>query len=343
MKNVLLTLSTLLVFALAGCGSEAERRHDDDHTHGASETPAAGNEDDHAHGEEGDAHAHADEGDDHGHGDDHGPEATTIPAAIAQRSGIVVAGAAGGTIRDEHEVQGLLTTVEGRHARVVARFAGPVTAVDVGVGDVVRKGQRLATVESNVSLSGYAIVAPIGGTVLARNTGVGDLAGEQPLFELADLSTLWVDLHLFGADAQHITPGLPVEVTRLSDGVRAQTTLDRVLPGTATASQSTVARATIRNEDGRWRPGAAVRARVTVDETPVALMVPLSALQRADGRDVVYVQQGERFEARPVTLGARDGRNVEIRDGLVAHEWVVVEQSYLVKADIEKSGAAHEH
>ena len=91
---------------------------------------------------------------------------------------------------------------------------------------------------------------------LARHAAVGDLASEQPLFELADLSVLWVDLHLFGADAEHITPGLPVEVTRLSDGAAVRTTLDRVLPGTATASQSTVARATLANEDGRWRPGA---------------------------------------------------------------------------------------
>jgi cobalt-zinc-cadmium efflux system membrane fusion protein len=268
---------------------------------------------------------------------------TTIPAPVAKDAGIEIAAAGPGVIRDEHDVQGLLTPIEGRHARIVARFPGPVKAVRVGLGDTVRAGQALATVESNVSLSDYAVTAPLAGTVLARNVAVGDLAGEQPLFEIADLSALWVDLHLFGADAQHITPGLPVEVTRLSDGVSARTTLDRVLPGTATASQSTVARATVDNADGRWRPGAAVRARVTVAEQTVDLMVPLAALQRFRDWDVVFVRFGDDYEIRPLELGRRDGVNVEVLSGLKAGDPVVVAQSYIVKADIEKSGASHDH
>jgi cobalt-zinc-cadmium efflux system membrane fusion protein len=268
---------------------------------------------------------------------------TTIAADIAGQSGIRVAAAGPGVIRDEHEVQGLLTPIEGRHARVVARFPGQIRAVDVGVGDEVKQGQTLATIESNVSLSNYAVTSPLSGTVLSRAAGVGELAGESPLFEIADLSSLWVDLHLFGSDAQHITPGLPVLVSRLSDGVSASTTLERVLPATATASQSTVARATLANADGRWRPGAAVRARVTVAEHAVPLIVPLSALQRFRDWDVVFVRVGDDYEIRPLELGRRDGVNVEVLDGLNVGDAVVVEQSYLVKADIEKSGASHDH
>lgn len=268
---------------------------------------------------------------------------TRIAAATAQQAGIVTRAAAGGEIRDEHEVQGLITPVEGRHARVVARFPGPVREVRVSVGDTVRAGQVLAVVESNVSLSDYAVKAPFAGTVLARHAAVGDLAGDKALFEIADLTRLWVDLHLFGADAGHITPGLPVEVVRLTDDVRAQTTLDRVLPGTATASQSTVARASIDNADGRWRTGAAVRARVTVAVQPVALLVPLAALQRLRDWDVVFIRVGEDYEVRPLRLGRRDAANVEVLEGLQPGDEVVVEQSYLIKADIEKAGAGHDH
>jgi len=268
---------------------------------------------------------------------------TQIPAAIAQEAGIATAAAAAGAIRDEHEVQGLVTPVEGRHARIVARFAGPVREVRASVGDAVRAGQVLAVIESNVSLSNYSVTAPFAGTVLSRNATVGDLAGESPLFEIADLSRLWVDLHLFGADAGHITPGLPVEVMRLTDDARATTVLDRVLPGTATASQSTVARARIDNADGRWRPGAAVRARVTVSVEPVALLVPLAALQKFRDWDAAFVRVGETYEARPLKLGRRDAVNVEVLQGLEAGDEVVVEQRYLIKADIEKSGAGHDH
>jgi cobalt-zinc-cadmium efflux system membrane fusion protein len=267
---------------------------------------------------------------------------TTIDRKTADEVGIRTAPATAGLIRDAHEVQGLLTPVEGRHARIHARFPGPVKAVHVGVGDRVKTGQLLAVIESNASLAPYEIAAPFAGTVLDVEVGTGDLAGEQPLFELADLSSLWVDLHLFGGDAQHITPGLPVQVTRLSDGAKADTKLDRILPGTATASQSTVARATLRNVDGRWRPGTAVRARVTVSERQAALVVPTTALQSMENTTVVFVRSADTYSARRVRIGERDVDNAEVLEGLKAGEDVVVEQSYMIKADLEKASAAHD-
>lgn len=313
----------LLLVALLGCRAEHEGGHDHADAHG---------------------HAHDHHGHDHGADKDHQADGrTTIAADVAAAAGIRVAPAGPAVIADEHEVQGLLTPVEGRHARIGARFPGPIRSVAVGVGDRVQRGQTLATVESNVSLAPYAITAPFHGVVLERRAGVGEIAGSEPLFELADLSTIWVDLHLFGADAGHIREGLPVQITRLSDGVSQSTQLQRVLPVTATASQSTVARATLDNADGQWRPGAAVRARVTVAEDAVALAVPLSALQHFGDGEVVFVRVGEEYEVRELQLGRRDGIAVEVLAGLEPGELVVVEQSYLIKADIEKAGASHDH
>ncbi|KRD77673.1 cation transporter [Lysobacter sp. Root983] len=269
---------------------------------------------------------------------------TQIAAKVAHDAGIRVAPAAAGVIADEHEVQGLLTPVEGRVAKVAARFPGPVRRLNANVGDQVRAGQPLASIESNLSLTTYTVASPIAGVVLARNAAVGSVAGEgAALFEVADLSSLWVDLHVFGADAQHIQAGVPVTVTRMSDGVTADTTLERVLPGTATASQSTVARATIANADGLWRPGSAVKARITVERQPARLVVPLAALQTFRDWDAVFIRHGDVYEVRPVELGKRDAQRVEVLSGLKAGDQVVVEQSYVVKADIEKSGASHDH
>lgn len=78
-------------------------------------------------------------------------------------------------------------------------------------------------------------------------------------------------------------------------------------------------------------------------EQPVALRVPLSAVQRMDGADVVFVAEGDIYEPRRVRLGRRDGVHVEVLHGIAAGEPVVVEQSFLLKADIGKAGAAHEH
>ena len=73
------------------------------------------------------------------------PQQTTIAAKTAQTAGIRVAPVGPGVIADEHEVQGLLTPVEGRVAQVTARFPGPVRSVRAGVGDHVRAGRVLAT------------------------------------------------------------------------------------------------------------------------------------------------------------------------------------------------------
>lgn len=269
---------------------------------------------------------------------------TEIGAGIAAQSGIKTEPAGPGEIADEHEVQGLLTPVEGRSAVIMARFPGPIKSLHANVGDSVRAGQVMATVESNISLTNYQVKSPISGVVMSRSAAVGAVAdGGTALFEVADLSKIWVDLHVFGADAQHIKAGVPVEVTRMSDGLKTVVTLERVLPGTSTASQSAVARATIDNTDGLWRPGSAVKARITVDRSQAALIVPIAALQTFRDWDVVFIKVGDSYEIRPVEMGRRDATHVEIISGINPGDLVVVEQSYLVKADIEKSGASHDH
>jgi membrane fusion protein, heavy metal efflux system len=309
--------TALAALILAGCGERPDSR-----------------------GPEGKEAGHAEHGEEAG-GEHH--DAAVIDGKTAAELGIRTARVGPGIVRDAHEVQGLLTPIEGRHARVRARYPGPVLSVRVGVGDVVKAGQTLATIESNVSLTTYPVTAPFGGTILDVAAGPGDQAGDAPLFELADLASLWVDLHLFGGDAQHITPGMPVDITRLSDGVETTTRLDRILPGTATASQSTVARATIRNADGQWRPGAAVRARVTVNERNASLVVPVAALQTYEDETVVFTRDGDDYAPRVIKLGERDSSNAEVLEGLKGGEEIVVEQSYLIKADLEKESAGHEH
>jgi len=67
------------------------------------------------------------------------------------------------------------------------------------------------------------------------------------------------------------------------------------------------------------------------------------ALQRFRDWDVVFVRVGDVYEARPLTLGARSHAAVEVLAGLLPGAEYVTAQSFLVKADIEKSGASHDH
>lgn len=90
-------------------------------------------------------------------------------------------------------------------------------------------------------------------------------------------------------------------------------------------------------------PGDLVVGQIDVEKIDVPLAVDNRALQ--DFRDwrVVFIKVGNTYEIRPLELGRSDGRLTEVLDGLNAGDHYVVENSYLIKADIEKSGASHDH
>ncbi len=267
---------------------------------------------------------------------------TSIPTATAAEAGVKVAVAGPAIVRDTVRVMGTVALDANRRADVKARFAGIVREVRVQQGDRVRRGQTLVVVEGNDSMRSYAVVAPIAGLVLMRNTNVGDVAGDNTLIELADLSRVWVELHAIGRDASRMAPGQSVHVKSATGDAEENTVIDALLP-LATQGQSVVARASIQNPEGRWRPGMSVAAEITVAAREVPLAVKESALQRFRDFTVVFAQVGTTYEVRMLELGARDGTNVEVIEGLKPGTTYVTEQSFLIKADIEKSGASHDH
>lgn len=268
---------------------------------------------------------------------------TAMPASVAEAAGVRTAIAGPATIHDRVRLMGRVALDPDRYAEVRARFEGPVREVRASLGDAVPRGATLAIVENRESLRSFAVTAPIAGVVLARHTNAGDVAGSEPLFELADLSTLTVELHAFGADAAKLAPGQTVEVRASTGELEAETTLGRLLPLATSASQTVVARAALANPGGRWRPGTAVEADVTVGSRAVPLAVERIGLQRFRDFTVVFARVGDTYEVRMLELGAQDDTHVEVLGGLKPGTRYVTEQSFLVKADIEKSGASHDH
>jgi len=266
----------------------------------------------------------------------------TIPAATAAASGVKTSTAGPATIRDVLPLMGHVAIDHSRQAQVRARFPGIVRAVPVNLGDHVRRGQTLATVEGNDSMRRYAVTAPLDGVVLARNTNVGDVAGEAPLFEIADLSSVWIELNAVGRDADRLRPGQTVSVRPASGGEALATRIDALVPVTH-AGMSVVARAQIPNRDSAWRPGMAVVGEVTVAQREVPLAVKISGLQRFRDFTVVFAKVGDTYEVRMLELGDRDDTAVEVLGGLKPGTAYVSEQSFLIRADIEKSGASHDH
>jgi cobalt-zinc-cadmium efflux system membrane fusion protein len=209
-------------------------------------------------------------------------------------------------------------------------------------GERVRRGQTLAVVEGNDSMRTYPITAPFDGVVLARNTNVGDVAEAGALFELADPSQVWIDLRAIGTDADILEPGQSVRIRSATGRAETEATIGRLLP-VAGSGQSVIARVSIPNPDGRWRPGMTVAAEVTVGSREVPLAVKESGLQRFRDFTVVFAQIDETYEVRMLELGDRDGEYVEVLGGLKPGTQYVAEQSFLIRQDVEKSGASHDH
>lgn len=266
---------------------------------------------------------------------------TTIPAQAAKDGGVVVENAGPVVIRETIQVMGNVAVDDNRRARVKARFPGIVRSVQVQQGDRVKRGQTLVTVEGNDSMRTYAVTAPFDGIVLQRPTNVGDVADTNTLVEIANMSDVWVDLRAIGPDAEKITPGQQVKVSSATGGTSAEGTIETLLP--LATGQTVVARVTLPNAEGRWRPGMAVSAEVTVASREVPLAVKESGLQRFRDFTVVFAQVGETYEVRMLELGARDGEFVEVLGGLKPNTPYVSEQSFLIKADVDKSGASHDH
>jgi cobalt-zinc-cadmium efflux system membrane fusion protein len=267
---------------------------------------------------------------------------TTIAADMARISGIETEIAGPGMLRERLALYGRIEPNPERVRNVSARFPGVIRSVTKQVGDVVRPNETLATVESNESLQTYNVTAPIGGVVTERMANPGESATEARLFVIADFSTVWAELSVFPRDRARMQPGQEVTIaaTDREEGVTG--TVAYITP-TTHGNQSLAARVILDNPDRQWTPGMFVAAEVTTGTTPVPLAVKNSALQSIRDWTVVFINIGETYEARPLTLGRTDGQITEVLAGLTAGDRYVVENSYLIKADIEKSGASHDH
>ena len=90
-------------------------------------------------------------------------------------------------------------------------------------------------------------------------------------------------------------------------------------------------------------PGELLNSEILVSSEQAAVVIDQQALQTLEGNAVVFVQNGDEYQARPVRIGRSLHGQLEVLDGLQAGERYVVNNSFLIKADIGKAGAAHEH
>jgi len=267
---------------------------------------------------------------------------TQISPEMAEAFRIETMIAAPATLAETIEVYGTIVPNPERVREVSARFDGVIQSVDVALSQMVDQGQRLATVESNESLQSYAITAPISGLVMERTANAGEQTNGRRLFTIVDTSSIWAELAIFPSDRSRVAVGSDVEIAPATGGDSIIGSISHLNP-VANANQSITARVSLDNSDGRWALGTYINASIKVAEIEVPLAVKRSGLQSFRDFTVVYAQIGDEYEVRMLDLGRQDDEWIEVLGGLQPGTRYVTENSYVLKADVEKSGASHDH
>ena len=266
-----------------------------------------------------------------------------IAPEAAAAGGIKIETAGPASIRSSAVVTGRIIVDPSRSAQITARFPGVLRELRKSLGEAVAKGEVIAMVESNDSLQVYAIKSPVDGIIYSQNARVGEIVGSMPIVEVGDMRRVVAELQVFPQDAAKLKVGQPVRVSAIDGDMSSDSWLSMISPTTEVGSQSVPVRVVLDNTNNAWRPGMLIEADITIGTTEVPLAVSTNALQRFRDFDVVFAKVGDTYEVRMLELGAKDNDFIEVIGGLVPGTVYVTDNSFLIKADIEKSGASHDH
>lgn len=258
--------------------------------------------------------------------------------------GIKVDTAVSGILTETVRVTGEIEFNADRHAHIVPRYSGIVREVHKRLGDRVRKGEILAVIESNESMSTYAIRSLIDGTVIGKHITLGEMLGEDvPAFEIADLSDVWVDLRVYPKDLPLVREGQQVILSAGEDLPEKTGRISYLSPAVDEHTRTALARVVLPNNGNRWSPGTFVTGRIRVKSREVSLLLPKSALQIVEGRPSVFVRTDQGFIPVPVETGAENETHISIVTGMDPDQAFISQGAFTLKSQLEKDGFGGGH
>ncbi|MDW8897042.1 efflux RND transporter periplasmic adaptor subunit [Legionella pneumophila] len=227
-------------------------------------------------------------------------------------------------------LNGQIQLLPDAQADVSIRISGSVTAIDVNLGDSVKAGQRLATVQSRLVGNpppSVAVNAPIAGIIDARNINLGQAVEPNTvLFHISNRDKLLVVAQVYEEDLGKVKVGQEVNVGVLSYPKQTFPGLVTLIePNLDPLTRTVNVRITLDNKEGLLKPGMFVRANVILTHNKAALTVPNTALLQADSKQFVFVQNGGTYKRVDVKVGAVEDDYSEIIDGLVPGDLVVTQ------------------
>ena len=188
------------------------------------------------------------------------------------------------------------------------------------------------------------IRSPFAGTVVNKRVSEGEYVKEgQPLLEISDLDTIWVELDAYAADLPLISVGQRVSFT--VDSIPEEIYEGKVSfiePFVDSATRTGTVRVELKN-DGKLKPGQYVSAKLEgASNASAALVIPRSAPLYAGKRSVVYIEKQLKpdpvYRAKTIKLGQIIGDQVIVVSGLEEGQRVVTHGAFALDADLQIRG-----
>ena len=198
--------------------------------------------------------------------------------------------------------------------------------------------------QDDQDFSQYELISPIKGIIIQKHLTTGEaIKNDDDVFLLADLSEVWVNIAIPITDLNLIQLGQNVTVHQKVLGLKTIGKLTFLGSVIGKTSRTVTGRVVVSNPNSKWRPGTFVTLEVALNERVVPIVVPTRAIQTVRNWSVVFVKYGNYFEARPLKFGESDGNYTEVLQGLKQGESFVDQNSFTIKAEIEKLSASHDH
>ena len=214
----------------------------------------------------------------------------------------------------------------------------------IALTNAQQKTNALSGVSASAGGNRYELRAPFDGVVVEKHLVPGEVVSETTAaFTLSDLSRVWASFSVAPQDLARVQVGKTARVEAADLGMQVDGRVSYVGNLLGEQTRSAVARVTLANPDGAWRPGLFVNVRVSSSARQVPVAVPELAIKEVEGKPSVFVRSAEGFDPRPVDLGVRSAGLVEVLAGLVAGDQVATEGSFILKSELGKSSASHAH
>ena len=204
---------------------------------------------------------------------------------------------------------------------------------------------------SRLGINGqYALKAPISGVVSQKDLVMGEyvqLAAQ--LFVIDQIDQLWLEFTVPNIDITSLQPNQKIQFKSLQTGKVYQA---QIINLASTADMQTgrlQVRAKVLDHHAELRPNLMVNLQLEQNKVEQVLRIAKSAVQNIEGQNVVFIPQVDKnkteFKVQPVQVGAisSDEQWIEIIKGLKVGQAYVSQGSFLLKSELEKGEAGHDH